>query len=212
MENPTRRRLLAAGFAGTTLGLLGSRAVSATPDDTTPPADGGSQQPAATTTTAAPLRPSEEDIPRLQFAHAAELAARDLYQAALDAGAEEEVLPVMRANHQAYADVIKGILGPAGDQVADEGVFREFRADFETDDVTAVATAGHELESALVATHIELIGELTGLDGAHMLASILTVEARQATVLADVAGHGDDLDVLFADDAQPLSASTSIGG
>ena len=62
----------------------------------------------------------------------------------------------------------------------------------------------YDLESTAVATHTELLGQLEGIDGAETVASILIVEARMRTVLADLAGHGDDLDALFVDDAEPL--------
>lgn len=220
VENPTRRRLLAAGFAGTTLGLLGSRAVSASPDTTTPPTDEGSTgstapaSSAAPTTTAPPLQPTADDIPLLQFAHAFELAARDLYQAALDAAGDEqdETLLAMRENHQANADVLKGLLGTQGDQTADDGLVRDWESDFTSGDVATVAAAGAELESTAVATHTELVRQLQGIDGAHLLASIIVVEARQAAVLTDLAGNGDDLDAMFENDAQPVPASMSSGG
>ena len=215
VENPTRRRLLAAGFAGSTLGLLGSRAVSASPDTSTPPTDEGSTSPTPSSgpsTTEPPLQPTAEDIPLLQFAHGLELAARGLYQAALDAGADDDTLVVLRDNHQASADVLKGLLGTAGDQPSDGGVFAQFERDFGSSDVAAVAMAGYELESAAIATYTELVGQLQGLDGAQLIASIVVVQARHAAVLADMAGRGDDFDALFENDAQPLSASQSTGG
>jgi hypothetical protein len=199
VEKPTRRRLLAAGFSGTALGLLGSRAVSASPDTTTPTSDEGSV-PAATTTTLPPARPTEADIPLLQFAESFELTARDLYQAAIDAGALEETLPAMRDNHQAYASVLKGMLGTQGAETRDEAVYARYEGDFATSDVTAVAT------------HTELLRELEGVDGAHLIASILVVEARQAAVLADLGGRGDDFDAMFENDAEPLSAGATSGG
>ena len=45
-----------------------------------------------------------------------------------------------------------------------------------------------------------------------MIASILIVEARSSTVLADLAGNGDDLDALFVNDAEPLAVSRPTGG
>lgn len=211
VENPTRRRLLAAGFAGTTLGLLGSRAVSASPDTSTPPTDEGSTSPADDATTAPPLTPTEDDIPRLQFAHALERAARELYQAAFDAGLEDETLASLRDNHQAYAEVLHGLLGTEGGQRADESVVLRFRSRFASGDVSRVVEAAYDLESAAVATHTALIGELQGLDGAHLLASIAVVEARHVVVLADMAGRGGDVDAMFRNEAEPLSASTSEG-
>jgi hypothetical protein len=210
VENPTRRRLLAAGFAGTTLGLLGSRAVSASPDTSTPPTDEGSTSPAAGATAPSPT-PTEDDIPKLQFAHALEIAARDLYQAAFDAGVQDDTLASLQTNHQAYADVLHGLLGTDGGQRADEGVVRRFRSRFASGDVGRVVDAAYDLESAAVATHTALIGELQGIDGAHLLASIAVVEARHVAVLADMAGRGDDVDAMFRNDAEPLSAGTSQG-
>jgi hypothetical protein len=216
VEKPTRRRLLAAGFSGTALSLLGSRAVSASPDTTTPTSDEGSapeeSAAAATTTTMPPKRPTADDVPLLQFAESLELAARDLYQAAIDAGAEEETLSAMRDNHQAYASILKGILGTQGALSRSDDVYDRFEADFATSDVSAVAAAAYELESTAVATHTELVRELLGVDGAHLIASILIVEARHAAVLADIGGRGEDYDALFENDAEALSAGTTSGG
>ena len=78
--------------------------------------------------------------------------------------------------------------------------------------MAAVAAAGYDLESTLVATHTELLRALEGTDGAEMLASILIVEARNCAVLADLAGNGDDLDALFVNDAEPLAVSRPTGG
>ncbi len=214
MEKPTRRRLLAAGFSGTALSLLGSRAVSASPDTTTPTGDEGSAPPesAASTTTQPPQRPTADDVPLLQFAESFELAARDLYQAAIDAGAEEETLPAVRDNHQAAASILKGLLGTQGALERSDDVFDRFERDFSTTDVPALAAAAYELESTAVATHTELVGEIAGIDGAHLIASILVVEARQAVVMADLSGRAGDFDALFDDSAQPLSPGPTSGG
>lgn len=222
MEKPTRRRLLAAGFSGTALGLLGNRVAPATPDSTTPTSDAdGAPTPTAggpegetqsPTTTAPPKRPTDADIPLLQFAQAVELAARDLYQSAIDAGIDDATVVAMRTNHQAYAWIIKGILGVQGDVAHADAVFEQFEADFATNDLASLATAAYELESTAVATHTQLLRELRGFDGAALLASILVIEARQATVLADIAGLGGDFDALFENDAEPLSPSASSGG
>ena len=214
MEKPTRRRLLAAGFSGTALGLLGSRAVSASPDTTTPTSDDGTapSEAAAPTTTLPPKHPTEDDITLLQFAESMELAARDLYQSAIDAGAEEESLTAIRDNHQAYASILKGLLGTRGALSRSDEVYDRFEAGFATSDVSELSRAAYDLESTAVATHTELLRELEGIDGAHLIASILVVEARQAAVLADIGGRGDDFDVMFDNDAEPLSAGTTSGG
>ena len=95
----------------------------------------------------------------------------------------------------------------------DDALYDEF-----VGDVRAVATcdalaaAAYDLESTLVATHTELLGQLEGIDGARLIASILIVEARHGTVLADVAGHGDDLDALFVNDADAAAPPSGGGG
>jgi hypothetical protein len=214
VEKPTRRRLLAAGFSGTALSVLGSRAVSASPDTTTPPGDVGEAPPetAGTATTEAPQRPTEDDVPLLQFAQSFELAARDLYQAAIDTGAEEETLTAVRDNHQAAASILRGLLGTRSTQTRSDEVFGRFERDFASADIGAVANAAYELEATAVATHSELVGELAGIDGAHMLASVLVVEARQSVVMADLAGRGGDLRALFDESARPLSPGPTSGG
>jgi hypothetical protein len=83
-------------------------------------------------------------------------------------------------------------------------VFDALEADFAVSDVTAVAQAAYDLESVAVATHTELLGLLEGVDGAKLVASVLAVEARHCTVLADLSGNGDDLDALLDNSAEPL--------
>jgi hypothetical protein len=189
VENPSRRRVLTAGLAGTTLALAGWRPAHAS----TPPTP--------------PERPTDADTELLAALQGLELAARDLYQAAIDAGASDEagVLATLRSNHEGYANRISGVIGGAAPQTPDVALFEEFVGEFETSDLDAVAAAGYEFESRAVATYLEALGELEGIDGAALAASILIVESRQCAVLADLGGQGDDLDALLVNDADPLS-------
>ena len=202
MENPSRRRVLVAGLAGTALSLVGGRAASA---GTTPP----SEEPE---TTEPPALPTAADLELLGFAQSFELTARDLYAAALEAGADDPMIGFMRDQHQAYADILAGILGTNAPGTRDDGLYDELESSFAVADVAAVAEAGYDLESTAVATHTELLRQLEGIDGAKTVASILVVEARSCTVLADLAGNGTDLDALFVNDAEPLAVSRSTGG
>jgi hypothetical protein len=206
VENPTRRRVLAAGVTGTALGLLGSRAASASPDQTptTPTTEAGGPTTAATTTTLPPQAPQPGDVPLLNFAEGVELAARDLYQEAVTAGIKDDVLTGLLNNHRGFGDIIRGRLGTRSDGVRDEDLYRQYTDQFKVTDMKALATPAYELESTLVATHTAIIGRLQGTDGARLLASIQIVEGRQAAVLAEIGGHGDDFDVLFDDSAEPL--------
>jgi hypothetical protein len=201
VDNPSRRRVLAAGVAGTALGLIGGHAASA---GTIPPEEPESDEPVA--------RPTPEDLELLDFALSVELSAGDLYQASIDAGAEDPIFDVLRNNHRSFADVLSGILGTNASRAPDVRLFDDREASFAVGDVPAVAAAGYDLESTLVATHTELLRSIEGTDGAEMLASILIVEARNCAVLADLAGNGDDLDALFVNDAEPLAVSRPTGG
>ena len=187
MENTSRRRAL-VGLAGSALGLVGSSAVSAGRDPVTVPP---------------PLGPTAADAELLGAVQAVELAARDLYRAAVDAGADDDVYLGIGENHQAYADVLSGLLGRAAPGRRDEALYEADVDAFEQGG-EELATAAYDLESTLVATHTALLAELEGVDGAKTLASILMMEARHCTVLADMAGRGDDLDALLVNTARPV--------
>lgn len=194
VENPSRRRVLTAGLAGTTLVLAGWRTAAAT----TPPTP--------------PARPSDADVDLLASLQGLELAARDLYQTALDAGANDDsgVLATLRSNHEGYGNGISALIGGAAPQAADGELFEQFVGDFDTSDVTAVAEAAYEFESAAVATHLEALRELEGVDGAALISSIVIVESRSCTILADMSGQGDDLDALLDNDAAPFTLAEGV--
>jgi Ferritin-like domain len=193
--------VLAAGFAGTMLGLAGGRAAGA---GTTPPT------PEPTDPTL-PLRPTTSDLVLLQFAMSVEMTAADLYQAAIGAGAEDQLVTVLRNSHRSYADVLRGILGTSAIDRRDEALYDELVASFEDPDTASLSATAYDLESSLVATHTEQLRSLQSIDGARRVAAMLIVEARHCTVLADAAGRGDDLDALFVNDAEPLTASPAGG-
>jgi hypothetical protein len=162
-----------------------------------------------TPATTPPEPPTGTDTDLLAGLQGLELAARDLYQAAIDAGADDGsgVLTTLRANHQGYANAISGLIGGAAPQARNDAVFDRFRGEFETSDVEAVAAAGYDLESGAVATYLDALGELEGTDGAALAAAVLIVESRHGAVLADMLGQGDDLDALLVIDATPLPIS-----
>ena len=196
MFRPTRRRALAR---------------------TTPPTDEttGSSEPSgssAPTTTSAPRQPTSSDLVLLQFAMSMEMTARDLYQASIDAGADDPLVSVLRNNHRAYVDIIRAVLGTHALDRRNEQLYDEHAGAFEETDITALAEAAYDFESTAVATNTELLRSLQNIDAAKRIASILIVEARHCTVLADAAGLGDDLDALFVNDAEPLAVSQSAGG
>ena len=190
------------------------------PEDQDPagsePESGGApaSDPAATTTTVVSSRPTAEDVAVLAFAQSFELTARDLYQTAIAAGAGGEyadVFSTMMENHEEYGNVIAGIIGTDAPQRRDDAIYDQFVAGFGGIDTTAVAEAAYELESIAVATHNELIGQLTGVDGATTLAAVLMIESRHCTVLAHIAGNGDDMAALIENTATALSTAAAEG-
>jgi rubrerythrin len=179
--NPTRRGLLGASIAGAALSLLTFRTASATPGE----------------------RVSESDLTLLEFAQSLELTARDLYRAAIEAGADDPVFGVLADQHEAYAQGVAAFIGEPA-KLRDDTMYDALQASFAVSDRTAVATVGYDLESTAVATHTEFLAQLTNTDGAKLIASVLAMEARHCVVLADMSGRGDDLDVLLVNTADPI--------
>lgn len=176
-DRPTRRALFGAGVIGAALAMAGSRSASATSSGL-----------------------SESDAALVGFAISLELTARDLYDAAIEAGATGKMWDVMREQHESYAQRLAGIAGVPADQRNDE-VFDALEGDFRG----ATSAAGFDLENVAAATHTELLGEVTDDNAAKAFAAIIAMESRHATVLAGLAGMGDDLDALFLNTATALS-------
>ena len=156
-----------------------------------------------------PIGYTTQDKELLGALQEVELAARDLYQAAIDAGADDDVYVGIRDNHGAYVDLLSGMIGRSSGSLRNEAVFRDQAGSFEVSG-QELAQAAYEFESTLVATHTEALGQLEGVDGARAVASIVMVEARHCTVLADMAGNGQTYSVLFESSAEPLDLS--VGG
>ena len=188
-----RRRILAAGASGAALSLLpwlsdraGAQARTA------PPTSGGETVIApAPTTTPAPKRPTAADIELLAVAQTIELAIRDLYDAALAAnsfeGATAEAVTAIREAHEAYAQSISGLIGADAPGIRSDKLYNAQRSNF-SGSAAAVAQAAADLENVACATHIDILGSLIGVDATGLIASILVVEARHATVLNIIAG------------------------
>ena len=211
MENPTRRRVLAAGLTGTALGLLGGRVASASPD-TTEPTDDSSTPPTTADAAgdddhaAAEAPDRRADIVLLNFAEIVELAARDLYQASIDAGAKDDLITLLLANHRGYADVIRGILGTRFARRPQRRAVRRASRPASRSPTRQALAAGRLRPRVDARRHPHRPARpARGHDGARTIASILIVEARQAAVLADVAGNGGDFDALFDDSATALT-------
>jgi len=155
------------------------------------------------------LRPTAEDVPLLNFLEGVELAARDLYQVALDAGVKDDVIRVIEANHRGYADAIRGRLGTQSTGRRDDNLYNQHASQFQVADAKRLAGPAYDLESAIIASHTENLGKLRGTDGARLVGAILIVEARHAAVLADLGGKGGDFEALIQNTASPLSPAAS---
>ena len=177
-DRPHRRALLGAGAIGAALAMVGSRPASATPVSGL----------------------SDSDSELVGFAIALELTARDLYDAAIEAGATGSAWSVMREQHESYAQLLAGISGISAN-TRNDAVYDALVGGF----TGATSAAGFDLENAAAATHIDLIGRVIDPDVAGAMASIAAMESRHATVLAGLSGRGDDFDALFLNTATPLS-------
>lgn len=156
---------------------------------------------------APPSSPTADDRAVLQQAMELELTAAALYQTSIDAGLDAEtaeLATIFRANHTAYADKIAGAAGLSANS-RNEDLLDLFGADFDTSDTAAFASAANVMENTLAETHTNLLNGYVSVDARTLTSSIVVVEARMATVLADVAGAADDLDDLFEPEAEALT-------
>lgn len=147
--------------------------------------------------------PTESDTALLIQVIGLELAASDLYRAALEGASDDMAVAIgiLSDNHRAYAQSIAGATGsPAGQ--ADEEIVSANIDDF-TGSNDEFLAAAHELEQTAVSTHTSLISQYESSHAIELTASIAVIEARHATVLAEMLGV-DDLDVLFGNDQPAL--------
>jgi hypothetical protein len=210
----SRRKVVGAGLAGAAMSLGVARIAAAQPSDTTTPAAPTTEPPPEVESASTPPdAPTSGDVELLTFAVGAELAAADLYEDAVAAGAKSEgdinVFEIIGDNHAEYADVMAGELGVTAGQERNDALYDEWTPRFDTTDATELAAAAYELEAILLATHTELIGSIEGLRAAETIASILVPEARHCAILSDIAGTSDDLDITLDKPAEPLSPDSA---
>lgn len=134
----------------------------------------------------------DADAQSVAEAIALELAARDLYDVAIGAGADDPIWQALREQHESYAQRLAGVVGLSAD-TADADLVDRLGGGFAG---SAPAESAAALENELAAGHTERLPAVTGGELASAIASIITAEARQATVLAVWAGETDP-DVLF---------------
>ena len=168
---------------------------------------GGTEEAAPTTTIAPVKHPTAADMVLLDFAQSVELAARDLYDVAIDAGVfDAAIVPeivAIREAHEGYATAISGLIGRQAANKPNVALVEALAGDFDGDP-DSVAAAAAQLEDAAVATHIDIIGQLVGVDGSSLIASIVVIESRIATLLRAISGV-EELDARLEFDTEPLS-------
>ena len=138
-----------------------------------------------------------------------EISAYRLYLASRELNYTDEqrtVLDVIGQSHLSYAQALSGFLGREASNDADEALVAERLGAF-TVDVDSALQAAYDLESALVSTHILTIGALRGTDAVNLLASIVTVEGRNGTVLADLMGESDFAVLLVDNEADAIETA-----
>jgi len=162
-------------------------------------------------TTTPPRRPTAADSELLGFAQQAELAARDLYLAAVAAGSGGEQTPsiaALAAHHDAASQSISALIGRDAPQSRLDSVFDAFENAFSgaTEDL---ALAAHELENTLVTTHLSLLETLEGTDGVALVSSVIVAEARHVSAMAALAGLSpvDDTDAFLVTPATIVALS-----
>ena len=156
---------------------------------------------------AAPYSPTPEDSAILEQALQIELAAKRLYGDALAAGLTDVAAQVAQTfgdNHEAYADQFAGITGISADTY-DEAFYDEHKDAFATGDLAEFAQAAWELENNLAATYTKLFTSLESVESQTVVSSIVVINGRMATVLADLAGVSSDLDLMFDPPAEIIT-------
>lgn len=124
------------------------------------------------------------DKPLLIAAQSAELAVHDLYLNAISkagfSGDELATMQLFAEHHLAYVQAISGLLGSDAPFERDNAIYQQFLS--ATSSKATAARTLQTLENTLATTHTDILSRLEGTNGAELVASIITVEARHAAV------------------------------
>jgi superoxide dismutase len=128
--------------------------------------------------------PTSADKQLLDFALSAELSVHDLYITAIDSGMlsadERSMMEMFSEHHKSYAQSLNGLLGKAATNSRNEALYSTYAGQLTT--AQAMNRVLQSVENTMVATHTDILSSLQGMDGATLVASIITVEARHAAV------------------------------
>lgn len=139
--------------------------------------------------TAPPLQPTALDKETLNIALGVELAIRDLYADIVAAGnlsdEESPVILLIHSHHVAYAQSLGGLLGRAAINKRNNDTYAEFSGNLKGT-FASIASQLVAIENGAVTRHIDSLNQLEGLNGATLIASIISIESRHAAALGSV--------------------------
>jgi superoxide dismutase len=128
--------------------------------------------------------PTSADKQLLDFALSAELSVHDLYVTAINSGMlsadERSMMEMFSEHHKSYAQSLNGLLGKAATNTRNEVLYSTYAGQLTS--AQAMNRVLQSVENTMVATHTDILSSLQGMDGATLVASIITVEARHAAV------------------------------
>jgi len=128
--------------------------------------------------------PTSADKQLLDFALSAELSVHDLYITAINSGMlsadEKSMMEMFSEHHKSYAQSLNGLLGKAATNTRNEALYSTYAGQLTT--AQAMNRVLQSVENTMVATHTDILSSLQGMDGATLVDSLITVEARHAAV------------------------------
>ena len=132
---------------------------------------------------------SSSDIKLLAFAHTLELTTRDTYTVAVARKSlsddERALLEQFHANHVAYEQSLNGLLSKNAVTKRDDAIYASFSA--KLSEAQNIWLALLEIENIMIASHTKAIETIESAKVAALVASMITVEARHAAILASQA-------------------------
>ena len=132
---------------------------------------------------------SSSDIRVLAFAHTLELTTRDTYAAAVARKSlsddERALLEQFHANHVAYEQSLNGLLSKNAVTKRDDAIYASFST--KLSEAQNIWLALLEIENIMIASHTKAIETIESAKVAALVASMITVEARHAAILASQA-------------------------
>jgi hypothetical protein len=182
----------AAAAQATTTTTIGTEPVGAFPTTTVVAAGATTTVAPGPITIAPPKKPTPEDVAVFSFAQSLELALVQAYEAVVGTGilaADVQTLAAEFASHHSqHGQAFAGLAGKAGTATANQSILAKFGplvASAKTQ--VELLTLLFDLENTTASTYTAALDQLTGTDGAAVVASIQPIESRHALVLGQVA-------------------------